>query len=108
MEPLGNFKSAWKPDEPSRLDPIYVERTSLRDALAAKRGLNPETILGTVELVEPTFQVQIPPTYPMFPYKKECFCSLQYLFSSVILACPKYPQRLNYTVQLYCPFEPRT
>lgn len=60
VEPLGNFKSSWKPDEPERLDPIFVERTSLRDALAARRGLNPQTILGTVELVEPTFQVASP------------------------------------------------
>lgn len=57
MEPLENFRSAWKPDEPSRLDPVFVERTSLRDALAAESGLSPQNVLGVVELVEPTFQV---------------------------------------------------
>ena len=60
MEPLENFRSAWKPDEPSRLDPVFVERTSLRDALAAESGLSPQNVLGVVELVEPTFQVADP------------------------------------------------
>ena len=60
MEPLENFRSAWKPDEPSRLDPVFVERTSLRDALAAESGLSPQNVLGIVELVEPTFQVANP------------------------------------------------
>ena len=58
MEPLGKFQEDWRPDEPRRLDPVYVERTSLRDALAARRGLSPQNILGYVELIEPTFQVR--------------------------------------------------
>ena len=57
VEPLGKFQEDWRPDEPRRLDPVYVERTSLRDALAARRGLSPQNILGFVELIEPTFQV---------------------------------------------------
>ena len=57
VEPLGKFQEDWRPDEPRRLDPVYVERTSLRDALAARRGLSPQNILGYVELIEPTFQV---------------------------------------------------
>ena len=58
VEPLGKFQQDWRPDEPRRLDPVFVERTSLRDALAARRGLNPQNILSQVELIEPTFQVR--------------------------------------------------
>ena len=58
VEPLGRFQGAWKPNEPDRLAPVYVERVSLRDAVAARKGLNLESVLGKIELVEPTFQVQ--------------------------------------------------
>lgn len=61
VEPLGKFQEAWKPDEPQRLAPVYVERTSLRDALAARRGLTPQNVLGEVELIEPTFQARLKP-----------------------------------------------
>ena len=58
VEPLGSFTEAWKPNEPDRLAPVQVERVSLRDALAARRGLSLQNMLGSIELVEPTFQVQ--------------------------------------------------
>lgn len=57
VEPLETFQDTWKPDEPRRLDAVYVERTSLRDALAIGNGLSPQNVLGKVELIEPTFQV---------------------------------------------------
>ena len=44
-----------------RLDAVYVERNSLRDALATEKGLSPQNLLlGKVELIEPTFQVGNP------------------------------------------------
>lgn len=58
MEPLGSFKEAWKPAEPDRLPPVFVERVSLRDAFAARRGISLQTLLGSIELIEPTFQAR--------------------------------------------------
>ena len=55
MLPLGEFNSEWMPTEAQHQEPVYVERVSLRDAL--QKG-KPETLLGDVELVEPTFQVR--------------------------------------------------
>jgi len=57
VEPLETFQESWRPDEPPRLDAVYVERNSLRDALATGDGLSPQNVLGKVELIEPTFQV---------------------------------------------------
>lgn len=57
VEPLSRFQQAWRPDEPERLDPVHVERVSLRDAIASRKGLNVQNMLGNVELIEPTFQV---------------------------------------------------
>ncbi len=57
MEPLETFQDSWRPNEPRRLDAVYVERNSLRDALASGDGLSPQNVLGKVELIEPTFQV---------------------------------------------------
>lgn len=51
--PLGDFNRDWAPHDRRHQDPVYVERVSLRDAL---QGGRPETLLGDVELVEPTFQ----------------------------------------------------
>ena len=53
-----------------RLDAVYVERNSLRDAVATEKGLSPQNLLlGKVELIEPTFQV-----------KKPILCFLYFLF----------------------------
>ena len=54
--PLEDFNQAWKPDELEYQAPVYVERVSLRDAL---QGGKPETLLGNIELVEPTFQASL-------------------------------------------------
>lgn len=56
--PLGDFNRDWAPHDRRHQDPVYVERVSLRDAL---QGGRPETLLGDVELVEPTFQVRCLP-----------------------------------------------
>lgn len=56
VEPLDRFK-ANKFDEPKRLSPVFVERVSLRDALAVDQGLNLRNMFGSIELLEPTFQV---------------------------------------------------
>ena len=66
VEPLGTFREAWRPDEPARLAPVHVERVSLRDALAARRGLSVQSVLGAIELVEPTFQVRLHPSIVFF------------------------------------------
>lgn len=58
VEPLTRFQEAWKPNEPNRLSPVHVERVSLRDAVAARKGLSLESIFGNIELIEPTFQVR--------------------------------------------------
>ena len=52
--PLAEFNSDWMPKEEHHQEPVYVERVSLRNAL---QGGKPETLLGNIELVEPTFQV---------------------------------------------------
>lgn len=86
VEPLGKFQEDWRPDEPRRLDPVYVERTSLRDALAAKRGLSPQNILGYVELIEPTFQVGVKGSPKMHGSVTNCII-VQQLFMDRLQEC---------------------
>ncbi len=52
--PLEDFNDVWRPAEPARLAPVYVERVSIREAL---RGPLLPSLAANVELVEPTFQV---------------------------------------------------
>ena len=52
--PLERFNAVWRPDEPERLQPVFVERVTIREALA---GPTLGSLLGSVQLVEPTFQV---------------------------------------------------
>ena len=54
MLPLERFNAVWRPDEPERLRPVYVERVTIREAL---RAPDVGRLLGSVQLVEPTFQV---------------------------------------------------
>lgn len=53
--PLEDFNGAWRPAEPARLAPVYVQRVSIREAL---RGPLLPSLAANVELVEPTFQVR--------------------------------------------------
>ena len=55
MLPLERFNAVWRPDEPERLQPVFVERVTIREAL---RGPTLASLLGSVQLVEPTFQVR--------------------------------------------------
>ena len=55
MLPLERFNAVWRPDEPERLQPVYVERVTIREAL---RRPDLGRLLGSVELVEPTFQAR--------------------------------------------------
>ena len=56
--PLERFNAVWRPDEPERLRPVFVERVTIREALA---GPTLGSLLGSVQLVEPTFQVRETP-----------------------------------------------
>lgn len=57
MLPLGDFNRDFLPNESEHQDPVYVERVSLRDAL--NNGDLLESLVGSIELVEPTFQVSV-------------------------------------------------
>lgn len=52
--PLERFNAVWRPNEPERLSPVYVERVTIREAL--KGDLLP-SLFGIVQLIEPTFGV---------------------------------------------------
>ncbi|KAL3150907.1 hypothetical protein ABBQ32_000658 [Trebouxia sp. C0010 RCD-2024] len=57
--PLEQFNRVWQPDEPERLDPVHVERVSIRDAVGGLSGLKRggvSALWSKVELIEPTFQ----------------------------------------------------
>ena len=58
--PLERFNAVWRPNEPERLTPVYVERVTIREAL--KGDLLP-SLFGTVQLIEPTFGVRHQPPY---------------------------------------------
>ncbi len=81
MLPLERFNAVWRPDEPERLRPVYVERVTIREAL---RQPNLARLLGSVELVEPTFQARA--RQPSFP-----FCSFSLSFCLVFLAYHRQP-----------------
>ena len=53
--PLERFNAVWRPNEPERLAPVYVERVTIREAL--KGDLLP-SLFGIVQLIEPTFGVR--------------------------------------------------
>lgn len=53
--PLEEFKQDYLPADSHHQDPVYIERVSLRDAL--NKGDRLESLMGSIELVEPTFQV---------------------------------------------------
>ncbi|BDA43110.1 hypothetical protein COCOBI_04-1210 [Coccomyxa sp. Obi] len=50
--PIERFNAVWRPKEPERLQPVYVERVTIREAL---RGDLLGNLFGTIQLVEPTF-----------------------------------------------------
>ena len=52
--PLERFNAVWRPNEPERLKPVYVERVTIREAL---RGDLLPSLFGIVQLIEPTFGV---------------------------------------------------
>ncbi|KAK9815609.1 hypothetical protein WJX72_006739 [[Myrmecia] bisecta] len=56
--PLEEFNEQWQPEEPERLQPMFVERVNIRDALKGRGGLlsGLPAIVDKVELVEPTYQ----------------------------------------------------
>ncbi len=54
--PLERFNAVWRPNEPDRLKPVYVERVTIREAL--KGDLIP-SLFGIVQLIEPTFGVRL-------------------------------------------------
>ncbi len=58
--PLERFNAVWRPNEPDRLTPVYVERVTIREAL---QGDLLPSLFGTVQLIEPTFGVRHPPAY---------------------------------------------
>ena len=58
--PLERFNAVWRPNEPERLTPVYVERVTIREAL---QGDLLPSLFGTVQLIEPTFGVQKPQPY---------------------------------------------
>lgn len=53
--PIERFNAVWRPSEPERLRPVYVERVTIREAL---RGDLWRSLFGPIELVEPTFGVR--------------------------------------------------
>ena len=53
--PLERFNAVWRPNEPERLKPVYVERVTIREAL---RGDLLPSLFGIVQLIEPTFGVR--------------------------------------------------
>ena len=55
--PLERFNAVWRPNEPDRLTPVYVERVTIREAL---RGDLLPSLFGKVQLIEPTFGVRQP------------------------------------------------
>lgn len=60
MLPLERFNAVWRPNEPERLTPVYVERVTIREAL---KGDLLSSLFGTVQLIEPTFGVRQLPLY---------------------------------------------
>ncbi|KAK9789378.1 hypothetical protein WJX73_004782 [Symbiochloris irregularis] len=52
--PLEEFRQDYLPADSQHQDPVFIERVSLRDAL--NKGDRLESLLGSIELVEPTFQ----------------------------------------------------
>ena len=60
--PLERFNAVWRPNEPERLKPVYVERVTIREAL---RGDLLPSLFGIVQLIEPTFGVK-PGPRPLF------------------------------------------
>jgi hypothetical protein len=52
--PLERFNVVWRPNEPERLEPVFVERVTIREAL---RGDLLRNLFRSVQLVEPTFGV---------------------------------------------------
>ncbi len=55
MLPIERFNAVWRPKEPERLQPVYVERVTIREAL---RGDLLGNLFGPIQLVEPTFGVR--------------------------------------------------
>jgi hypothetical protein len=53
--PLERFNAVWRPNEPERLAPVYVERVTIREAL---KGDLLHSLFGIVQLIEPTFGVR--------------------------------------------------
>lgn len=53
--PIERFNAVWRPSEPERLQPVYVQRVTIREAL---RGDLWGNFFGSVQLVEPTFGVR--------------------------------------------------
>ena len=60
MLPLERFNAVWRPNEPERLKPVYVERVTIREAL---RGDLLPSLFGIVQLIEPTFGVRPNPCH---------------------------------------------
>ena len=58
--PLERFNAVWRPNEPERLKPVYVERVTIREAL---RGDLLPSLFGIVQLIEPTFGVRPNPSH---------------------------------------------
>ena len=61
MLPLERFNAVWRPNEPERLKPVYVERVTIREAL---QGDLLPSLFGIVQLIEPTFGVRPGPSHP--------------------------------------------
>lgn len=66
--PLERFNVVWRPNEPERLEPVFVERVTIREAL---RGDLLQNLFGPVQLVEPTFGVSSPSSSPKKENKAE-------------------------------------
>ena len=70
--PLERFNAVWRPNEPDRLKPVYVERVTIREAL--KGDLIP-SLFGIVQLIEPTFGVRLSLLAPCMARPRLFTCS---------------------------------
>lgn len=103
--PLEQFNRVWQPDEPDRLDPVHVERVSIRDALGGLSGLKRgglSALWSKVELIEPTFQDLL----VMYRQTQPSASKLVKLRQRIIgpneqESTPKYQQRNSINMRIY-------
>ncbi|KAL0053265.1 hypothetical protein WJX82_003487 [Trebouxia sp. C0006] len=103
--PLEQFNRVWQPDEPDRLDPVHVERVSIRDALGGLSGLKRgglSSLWSKVELIEPTFQDLL----VMYRQTQPSASKLVKLRQRIIgpneqESTPKYQQRNSINMRIY-------